>query len=100
MYEPFSDAPNYRFECLSKIEVDRLPKFREHSVVLWDEGVPSARPHSEGIFVAKQSRVHHLPRTKSTRPGPTKTTYLRVRSQVKWHFQEACWWKRFAKRSK
>jgi len=49
---------------------------------------------------AKQSKVHQkgLRRTGSTRPGPTKLAYLRVRSQVKWHLQEARWWKRLADR--
>ena len=52
------------------------------------------------VSSAKQSRVHQkgLRRTKFTRPGPTKIAYLRVRSQVKWHFQEARWWKRLADR--
>jgi len=34
MYRRFSDALNYGFECLSKIEVDGLPKFHDHIVLV------------------------------------------------------------------
>ena len=49
---------------------------------------------------AKQSKVHqkNLRRIKSTRFYPTKLAHLRLKSQVKWHLQEARWWKRLADR--
>ena len=49
---------------------------------------------------AKQSRVCQkgFRRIKSTRFEPTKLAHLRLRSQVKWHFQESRWWKRLAER--
>ena len=48
----------------------------------------------------KQSKVRQkgLRRIKSTRFDPTKMPHLRLKSQVKWHLQEARWWKRLADR--
>jgi len=56
--------------------------------------------HPRPVSNAKQSKVHQKGprRTKSTRFDPTKLAHLRVKSQVKWHLQEARWWKRFADR--
>ena len=51
MYGPLSDALNYGLECLSKIEVDGLPKFRDDIVfVPWDEGMPSDRALKGSMF--------------------------------------------------
>jgi len=51
MYGPLSDALNYGLACLSKIEVDGLPKFGDDIVfVPWDEGMPSDRVLKGSMF--------------------------------------------------